>query len=237
MAVRYCSKGDVFLDSSGNSRDRGKLNFFITGTSTPKLTYSDDALTSSNGSIVTLNSSGRSAVDIFLAAADYKVTLTNSDGTDSITDDPVHGGLTSAFQAYLMTTSTNLTGAGATVTVPFDTEVYDLGSDFASNTFTARKTGYHHFDVSVEATDLTAAMTGHTLNLLIAGTSAHTFRYSIDFTPIAGGTWQYPISTDAFMTAGDTAHVTLTISSGAGNTADILGGATLVTYFSGRLIA
>lgn len=91
MAVRYCSKADEFLDSNGKPRSGGKLNFYTTATSTPLNTYSDNALATPNANPVVLNSSGRTASDIFLSAADYKVVLTNSDGTDSITDDPVHG--------------------------------------------------------------------------------------------------------------------------------------------------
>src|SRR5258708_4324823 len=93
MAVRYKVKNDVFLDSNGHARSGGKINFYTTGTSTPLSTYTDDALSVPNANPVILDSSGRSATDIFLQAKDYKVTLTNSDGTDSITDDPVHGGL------------------------------------------------------------------------------------------------------------------------------------------------
>lgn len=96
MATRYASKGTVFLDSNGHARAGGKLNFYITGTTTPKHTYTVDALTGGleNTNPVVLDGSGRCATDIFLLAADYKVVLTNSDATDSITDDPVHGGST-----------------------------------------------------------------------------------------------------------------------------------------------
>lgn len=96
MATRYASKGTVFLDSNGHPRAGGKLNFYITGTTTPKNTYTVDALTGGleNTNPVVLDGSGRCATDIFLLAADYKVVLTNSDATDSITDDPVHGGST-----------------------------------------------------------------------------------------------------------------------------------------------
>lgn len=91
MAIRYCSKGDVFLDSGGHARSGGKLNFYITATTTRKNTFSEDTLVTPNANPVVLDSSGRCTADIFLSAADYKVVLTNSDATDSIADDPVHG--------------------------------------------------------------------------------------------------------------------------------------------------
>lgn len=138
-----------------------------------------------------------------------------------------------AFLAYNSVTDANQTGNGAVVTVQFDTEVFDLGNNFAANTFTAPVTGKYQFNVSVESTDLTAAMTGHTLNLV---TTARTYRYSANFTPIAAGDAHYVISVIADMTAGDTASANLQITGGAGDTADILGGAVLVTYFSGYLV-
>jgi len=242
MAVRYKSKGDVFLDSNGDARSGGLLNFYITATTTRKNTYTVDALTVGleNANPVVLNSSGRCATDIFLSPADYKVVLTNSDTTDSITDDPVHGAPFSstmpAFLAYNSATDNNVTGAGTTVTVQFDTEVFDQGGNYnnSTNTFTAPVTGIYKFDVAVQVTDLTAAMTTHQLNLI---TTARTYSWTQNVVPIATGAVNPVISALAKMTAGDTASVTLRIAAGAGDTADIVGGSAATTYFSGYQVA
>ena len=91
MATRFKDKAYVFLDSNGHARAGGLVNFYITGTTTRKNTYTDDGLTTPNANPVVLDGSGRSATDIFLLGADYKTVITNSDATDAITDDPVHG--------------------------------------------------------------------------------------------------------------------------------------------------
>ncbi len=93
MATRFKDKAYVFLDSNGHARAGGLVNFYITGTTTRQNTYTDDALTTPNLNPIVLDGSGRSATDIFLLAADYKTVVTNSDATDSITDDPVHGSI------------------------------------------------------------------------------------------------------------------------------------------------
>lgn len=91
MAVLWKSKIDSFFNSAGRVRSGGKVLTFLTGSSTPLATYSDDGLTTANLTTITLDSAGRSPVDLYLSDNDYKITVTNSDGTDSITVDPVHG--------------------------------------------------------------------------------------------------------------------------------------------------
>lgn len=91
MATRFWNKEYVFLNSLGVPRALGKLKSYDSNTSTPQLTYSDDALVTENQTTITLNIAGRLPVDVFGISADYKFTLENADGTDLITIDPVHG--------------------------------------------------------------------------------------------------------------------------------------------------
>lgn len=204
-----------------------------------------DGIATGLSTCITKDGQTTTTASIPFAAGITTTDLTTTGNTilgDASTDTVVMNGksITSpnrcAFLAYNSATDTNVTGNGATTTVQFDTEVFDQGNDFAANTFTAPVTGLYQFNISVESTDLTAVMTGHTLNFVVVGTSARIYRYSIGFTPVAGGGWQYPLSVLAKMTATDTATVTLTITGGAGDTADIVGGAVGVTYFSGFLV-
>lgn len=55
-----------------------------------------------------------------------------------------------AFAAYHDTTQNS--GNNAYADIAFNTELYDIGSNFASSTFTAPVDGIYHFDVSVRAT-------------------------------------------------------------------------------------
>lgn len=91
MAERLWTKEYVFLDSSGNPRAGGLVRSKDSLTSALRNTYSNNGLTVQNLNPITLNSSGRLPVDVFLSPVDYNFTVTNSDGTDSITIDPSHG--------------------------------------------------------------------------------------------------------------------------------------------------
>lgn len=76
MSNRLANPNPQFFDNSGQPLNGGVLRTYLTTTSTPAQTYSDAALTISNGSAITLDSAGRSPVSIFLdPAVTLKVTL------------------------------------------------------------------------------------------------------------------------------------------------------------------
>lgn len=66
----------------------GLLYFYVTGSSTPLNTYQENTLATPNTNPVVLDSSGF-AGNIFLQNAAYKVVLTDADGTQIWTADPV----------------------------------------------------------------------------------------------------------------------------------------------------
>ena len=135
-----------------------------------------------------------------------------------------------AFLAYNSADDTNQTGNGATVTVDFDTEVFDQGGDFAADTFTAPVTGKYQLNVQVQVSNLSAAMTGLNLSLI---TSNRTYYY---LTVVAtSGSFTYILPVLADMDAADTAYVSVTITGGVGDTATIEGSASCPTTFSGHL--
>ena len=136
------------------------------------------------------------------------------------------------FLASNSTTDTNQTGNGATVTIDFDNEIFDVTSNFSADTFTAPITGKYQFNTVVRTSAIPAGATTFTLRIVTSNNSyTETYIYTAGtFTTFSGA-----ISTIADMDAADTASVTLTISGGAGDTASVNGNAapTLVTYFSG----
>jgi hypothetical protein len=146
--------------------------------------------------------------------------------------------LNPAFLAYKSSDSTSQTGAGAQITINFDTEVFDSNSNFASGTtFTAPETGMYLFSFLVSFTSLTSSMDVGKVRLV---TSNRTYQIELDaFNTVAnsslGGITGSAI---ADMDTADTATITLTIEDGAGNTATISGSSSeMVTYFSGYKIA
>ncbi len=139
MAGRFSTPNEQFLDENGDPLAGGKLAFFVSGTSTPQDTFSDDALTVANTNPVILNSAGR-AGDIFLSNADYKVTLSKADDTVVWTADPVRSTTQKSSEVRNVTTTTQLdssddgkwiaadaTAGGFVITLP---AVADVGNGF-----------------------------------------------------------------------------------------------------------
>jgi len=138
-----------------------------------------------------------------------------------------------ASAAYLGTSVTNQTGAGATVTVPFDTEMYDQANNFASNTFTvpAGADGKYLCYAQVYVANVTAAMTVFQLDIVAGGV---TYRAEIPNNQALARSIE--ITRTVNLVATNTVAVNLTVSNGAGNTASIAGtsstGGLRMTYFS-----
>lgn len=91
MAFRILDQNPVYVDDYGNPCAGGSLSFFANVTSSPTVTYSDPALTISNGAYVTLNSSARAPVDMW-SGVPIRVQLKNSAGTVIWTKDDVSSG-------------------------------------------------------------------------------------------------------------------------------------------------
>lgn len=98
---------------------------------------------------------------------------------------------------------------GATTTVAFGTEDFDIGSNFAANTFTAPNTGYYQFNVTVVIGAVDTATTTVTVTLNLSGSD--NVSYVIDPSNLAAdGTVTVTFSTLTDMTAADTATVQIT---------------------------
>lgn len=101
-----------FFDSNGDPLAGGSLTFYAAGTTTPQAVYSDSSLSSSLGSVVTLNAAGRpasggNAVAVYLlSSASYKILLKDSGGSTIWTQDNVAGATYLAQQAALPTVQT-----------------------------------------------------------------------------------------------------------------------------------
>lgn len=139
-----------------------------------------------------------------------------------------------AFLAYNSATDTDQTGNAGVATVDFDTEVFDRGSDFATDTFTAPVTGIYMLSANVLLTDLSTAATVGEVRIV---TSNRTYICEIGLNPKAGGLeYGGHITVLADMDIADTATVAVRVQGMAGDTADIIGSTTMYTYFSGFLV-
>lgn len=139
-----------------------------------------------------------------------------------------------AFQAYMSADRTNVTGAGTTYTIAFDSERYDVGGDFNTTTytFTAPVTGKYNLNCYVRYYGLSAAMTYVELEIV---TSNQTYQFSKQHNSV---TTDSGITGSVLcdMDSSDTCTVTITISNGAGDTADLTANSGIATNFNGGLI-
>lgn len=177
------------------------------------------SFTQSNG-IVTYN--GTSLVN-------YAGPQIDSSGRNTNTTQP-------AFAAYHSASPANVTGDGTFYTCLFDTEIFDQGGNFASNTFTAPVTGKYFFGATIGAYNLTTAFTLGNMSLV---TTSNTFfsAYASFATTGAGasnGVIMLAGSWIVNMTAGDTAYLRLAVFNGT----KIVGyyGGAVNSYFSGYLV-
>lgn len=138
-----------------------------------------------------------------------------------------------AFMVYPSANILNVTGNGTEYTVAWDTEDYDQGNDFSSNTFTAPVTGIYVLKATVRFTNMTAAADSATLTITAGGTDYDTHYTSTDDMP-AGMTMETEIQIS--MTADQTATVKLTVTGEASDVVDMFGGLSN-TRFSGRLVS
>ena len=178
----------------------------------------DDTFAADNNSTDLIFATGASA------AASERMRI-DSDGAVTKPSNP-------AFLARNSSTDSNVTGNGTEVTIDFDTEVFDQGDDFASDTFTAPVTGRYQLNVSCEVSGVTSS---HTIGQLQIKTSNRTIMADQNDTfQSAGSNGQcmYHGSFLADMDAGDTVTCTMTVHNGS-QVVDIA--AQNNTHFSGFL--
>ena len=177
----------------------------------------DDTFAADNNSTDLIFATGASA------AASERMRI-DSDGAVTKPSNP-------AFLARNSSTDSNVTGNGTEVTIDFDTEVFDQGDDFASDTFTAPVTGRYQLNVSCEVSGVTSS---HTIGQLQIKTSNRTIMADQNDTfQSAGSNGQcmYHGSFLADMDAGDTVTCTMAVHNGS-QVVDILANN---THFSGFL--
>lgn len=90
MSFRFFQPGTTFLTNTGEVLAGGSLTFTDSGTTTPRTTWSDPAMTVPNPNPVPLDGAGRPSVDIW-GDGNYRVKLSDSLGATLVTLDNVSG--------------------------------------------------------------------------------------------------------------------------------------------------
>ena len=150
---------------------------------------------------------GNSVNDLALSTNSINRVLIDNDGYVTMPTQP-------AFLAKPSSNIANLSVSTASnVDIPFGTEIFDLGSNFASNTFTAPVTGKYLLGFEMRLDNIDAATTSYSFYIV---TSNRTFSYIFD--PDVGNdrlyyTPSYTILAD--MDASDTAKMQYYVNAGA----------------------
>jgi len=145
--------------------------------------------------------------------------------------------LQSSFLAYNSSSDTNQTGSGTTVTVEFDTEVFDQNNDYnnSTDTFTAPVTGRYIFEASIIIGNFTAADEMEVYGV----TSNRTFTMNyIDPNTVKTSTGYYGAAVAFFadMDASDTCKIQIMVDGEAGDINTIYGTSNPQTFFCGNLV-
>jgi hypothetical protein len=153
-------------------------------------------------------------------------------GGTSFTGSPVQA-QPPAFLAYNSADDADVTGDGTVATVDFDTKIFDIGGNFAGDTFTAPVTGLYHFSGAVNIDQIGAS---HNAISVILVTSKRSYYGNLFNLTANAGNIVLPFSVLADMDAGDTAVIQVSVG-GSTKTVDVVGDASPhSTYFRGHLV-
>ena len=148
MATRFAVPVTQVVNDDASGIGSGwKLNFYTTGTSTRKDTFSDNALSVANANPVVADSSGRFG-DVFLESGAYKVVLTDGDDVVKWTADPVAGSLGATGEVDEKTAAYTVTTGDATKTI-----AVDATSGALTVTLPTAATATDGFEVTIKKTD------------------------------------------------------------------------------------
>ena len=145
------------------------------------------------------------------------------------------GGLTPAFSAYVSSNINDVTGDGTTYNIIFDSEDFDIGSDFNTTTglFTAPSTGKYMFSGSVRLGNQSGSTIG-VMNIKLSSSSKPFWEGNPANGVTSNGIVMVrPFSYILDLTAADTVGVNVVAYSGSGKVDDVMNN---ITYFSGYLI-
>lgn len=128
----------------------------------------------------------------------------------------------------------DVTGNSTTYTIAYDTEIFDQGSNFAANTFTAPYTGKYYLSGGCALSSVTTA----TSATFLINTSNRTYRSNFCSPTVVQdsvGRVSFSMNSLCDMDVGDTAIVSIALTGIGADTADLLS-SNVTNIFSGYLV-
>lgn len=172
----------------------------------------------------------------------YKIAEGNALGTNDTFEMTDAGErtlpLNPAFLVFLSATATNVTGNNTTYTIANNTEVFDVGGNYDTGTFTftAPVTGKYYLSTYIIVDDLNSSMDVYLLRISTSNRILSGPVYVNTAGPVPEGLAGHEFSIITDMDAADTATTDVRVG-GSTLTVDVIGGSSATeTRFAGTLI-
>lgn len=229
-----CGTGQMYITALGGT--------LTVNSGTGSISISDDASatavsigTGSASKLVTIGSTNSSSsLALQFGTGDFTLSSASGDLLVALDSGEVTLPRQSAFGAKKTANQDNITGAGTVATINYESEFFDLNSDYdGTGTFTAPADGSYFFSASVYLTGINSLSTN--CLLAFAATPITIYFFQGNFAGAAsGGALCVKSGTQViYLDSGDTVKISASISGMAGNTADATAGD---LFFSGFLI-
>ena len=122
----------------------------------------------------------------------------------------------------LSANQTSVTGNGTVYTVPFDTEDFDIGSNYNSSTYTVEHPGVYDIQTQVMLGAITAVADGALLEVFVSGSVLVEDRYGFD-NNLPTTELTLKANCKLLLAVGDTLSVRVTIDGEAADTVTVFG--------------
>jgi len=251
-ALGYTAALGAILTGQGSTNDVTLVNdadATVLGipTGTTNVTIAGDLTLTGTTPTLTIGDAGTEDTSIVFDgnAQDYYIGLDDTDddlkiGLGSTVGTTAHivmdetGAVTKPLQPSFMVqpsaTQSNI-AVGVATTVTWDTEIYDIGGDFASNVFTAPVTGKYLFCVNIEMNQIDTAAAHYRIQMVFSNRTMQSWVMTPNF---ASDTTLWPacFSTHMDMDAGDTIEMRFDQPDGTAQT-DI----SVSSFYTGSLLS
>ena len=213
---------------SGSHTSGFEYSGTISGSATSTGSFGDVALRKggkvkfSDASYIALSGSSISAPGEGIDMVANNLLALNIDDTGAVTKP-----LQPCFNVYK---SGNQNNIGEATTVLWQSERFDLGSNFGGNLFTAPVTGKYYFSVHLFVENLVTGISESGCRLILSNFAYEGYIFDTAVFDADAGVWNYSFSTVADMDSGDVAYVRWRTS--GDETVDIANR----SYFSGFLV-